>query len=212
MIKFQNESTVIVMRKIEKILTLAEDNNGLIKTSKIVKMGIRKELLRTLVDRDQLVKVKRGVYKLSADSIDDYEIIQMMEPKAIFSYDSALYLLKLSDRIPEKIHMTVCYDANVSMTKKKYPELVFHYVKPDFYSLGKIEIQTAFGAKICSYNAERTVLDIIKDRGKMDTQIFTDALKMYFNSNNKNILQLGKYAKKMGLESKLRIYTEVMLE
>lgn len=200
------------MNQKEKILTLAEDNNGLIKTSRVVDMGIRKELLRTLVDQGRLVKVKRGVYMISEDSIDDYEIIQMMEPKAIFSYDSALYLLKLSNQVPEKIHMTVCYDANVSITKEKYPNLVLHYVKPELLSMGKIEIQTAFGATIYSYNAERTVLDIIKNREKMDTQIFTDALKMYFNSSNKNIFQLGKYAKIMGLESKLRIYTEVLLE
>lgn len=200
------------MNQKENILTIAENNKGLIQTSKIVNMGIRKELLRTLVDQGRLVRAKRGVYMLSEDSIDDYEIIQMMEPKAIFSYDSALYLLKLSNRVPEKIHMTVSYDANVSVTKEKYPELVFHYVKPELLSMGKIEIQTVFGSTIHSYDAERTVLDIIKDRGKIDTQIFTDALKMYFNSSNKSILQLGKYAKKMGLEAKLRIYTEVLLE
>lgn len=200
------------MNQKDKILGLAKDNNGLIQTSTVVAMGIRKELLRMLVDQGKLAKAKRGVYLLSADSIDDYEIIQMMEPKAIFSYDSALYLLKLSNRVPERIHMTVCYDANVSITKEKYPELVFHYVKPELLSTGKIEIQTAFGATINSYNAERTVLDIIKNREKMDAQIFTDALKMYFNSSNKNILQLSKYAKKMGLESKLKIYTEVLLE
>jgi len=200
------------MNQKEQILSLAKDNNGIIYTRRIVDLGIRKECLRELVDQGKLVKAKRGVYMLSADSIDDYKIIQMMEPKAIFSYDSALYLLKLSNRVPEKIHMTVCYDANVSVTKDKYPEIIFHYVKPDLFSLGKIEIQTAFGASISSYNAERTILDIIKDREKMDSQIFTDALKMYFDDSSKNILQLGKYSKKMRLDSKLRFYTEVLLK
>lgn len=200
------------MNQKEQIMALAKDTNDIIFTKQIVDLGIRKECLRELVNQGKLVKAKRGVYMLSADSIDDYEIIQMMEPKALFSYDSALYLLKLSNRVPEKIHMTVCYDANVSVTKDKYPEIIFHYVKSDLLGLGETEIKTAFGASISSYNAERTILDIIKDREKMDSQIFTDALKMYFDSSSKNILQLGKYAKKMGLESKLRIYTEVLLK
>lgn len=196
----------------EKILEMTNENGGMIKTSQIVSLGIRKEIIRIMVDQGKLVNVKRGIYMLPENSIDDYEIIQLMEPKAIFSYDSALFLLKLSNRVPEKIHMTVSYDSNVSITKGRYTELKFHYVKPELLNLGKIEIKTSFGALIYSYDSERTILDIIKDREKMDSQIFTDALKMYFESEGKNILQLGKYAKKMKLESKLRFYTEVLLE
>ena len=45
----------------------------------------------------------------------------------------------------------------------------------------------------------------------MDVQVFQYAMKQYMVSNKKNLNHLGEYAKNLGIESQLRIYTEVML-
>ena len=195
----------------ERILKLVHENNGKIQTNQIVEQGFRKEALRDLVIEGKLVNVCRGLYMLPETSADEYEVCQLKIPKGIFSYDSALYLHKLSNRVPQLLHMTISYDYKVTGVREKNSNVVFHYVSPDILALGKTTVNTAFGAEVISYDPERTILDIIKDKEKMDSQTFTDALKFYFEGNNKNLLKLAKYAKTMGLSQNLTVYTEVLL-
>ena len=61
------------------------------------------------------------------------------------------------------------------------------------------------------YDKERTILDIIKDKDRIDTQVFSEAIKSYFTGKEKNLLKLSKYAVKMNMEQALKLYTEVLL-
>ena len=49
------------------------------------------------------------------------------------------------------------------------------------------------------YEKERTILDIIKDKDRIDTQVFSESIKSYFASKEKNLLNLSKYAGKMNM-------------
>lgn len=44
----------------------------------------------------------------------------------------------------------------------------------------------------------------------MDKQIFTDAIKRYFKSNNKNLRLLIKYSRLFKIEYEIRKYMEVL--
>lgn len=199
------------MNQKDEILKLAYENNGIILTKHVVEKNIRKEALRELVLGGNLVRVRRGLYMLPETDVDDYAIFQMKVPKGIFSYDSALYLHQLTNRVPQRFHMTICYDYRVTGVREKNSNVIFHYVKPAVLELGKMKVKTAFGGQVFSYDPERTVLDIIKGKNKMDSQTFTDALKFYFEGKNKNLLKLAQYAKVMGLSKNLAVYTEVLL-
>ena len=72
-------------------------------------------------------------------------------------------------------------------------------------------MRTDFGNPVCAYDMDRTLCDIIKNKASMDVQVFQYAMKQYMVSNKKNLNHLGEYAKNLGIESQLRIYTEVML-
>lgn len=61
------------------------------------------------------------------------------------------------------------------------------------------------------YEKERTILDIIKDKDRIDTQVFSESIKSYFASKEKNLLKLSKYAGKMNMEKSLKRYTDVLL-
>src|SRR5665647_2771041 len=201
----------MAMNQKDEILKLVYENNGKIQTKLVVEQNLRKEALQELVFEGKLVRVCRGLYMLPETSVDEYEVCQLKIPKGIFSYDSALYLHKLSNRVPQLLHMTISYDYKVTGVREKNSNVVFHYVSPDILALGKTTVNTAFGSQVISYDPERTILDIIKDKDKMDSQTFTDALKFYFEGNNKNLLKLAKYAKAMGLSQNLAVYSEVLL-
>lgn len=60
------------------------------------------------------------------------------------------------------------------------------------------------------YDKERTLLDIIRDKDRIGTQVFSEMIKSYFTSTDKNLLKLSKYAIQMNIEQILKQYTEVL--
>jgi len=52
---------------------------------------------------------------------------------------------------------------------------------------------------------------MIKDKKNVDMQLFSDAVKFYFDSNEKDYRRLFKYARLLGIEDRVHTYTEVFL-
>ncbi len=197
------------MNDIEKITKIASENNGIIKTKEVVDYGIRKEKLKKLCESGFLVKIKRGMYTLTSQDVDEYYEFQQKYPTGIFSYGTALYFLGLSNRVPNIVSYTVIQGSNVS--KRKSDENVkYHYVQREVFEIGKITIKSPQGAEITIYDRERTICDIIKNHKKMDIQIYNDALNGYFRGGNKNIRKLIKYGRIFGVEEKIMRYMEVL--
>ncbi len=107
--------------------------------------------------------------------------------------------------------MTVMVGDNVSRVSKVKDNINFKYVNKDQFSVGKVEQLSPFGHLIITYDKERTVLDIIRDKKRVDAQVFREVIRSYFFSNDINLLKLSKYAVELDMEDELRQYTEVML-
>lgn len=58
---------------------------------------------------------------------------------------------------------------------------------------------------------DRTLCDIIKNKKKMDIQVFQTAVREYMKSNRKNLPNLINYARILKIEDTVRTYTEVLL-
>ena len=107
--------------------------------------------------------------------------------------------------------MSVKLGDNVSRVKSVRDNIIFKYVKKDYDDIGKITITSPFGREISVYDKEKTILDIIKDKDRIDAQVFSEAMKSYFTGKEKNLLKLFKYAVKMNMEQALNLYTKVLL-
>jgi len=75
-------------------------------------------------------------------------------------------------------------------------------MKTAVLTLGKINVQSPQGKPIHIYNAERTLCDMIKDKKNVDIQLFSDAIKFYFDSKERDFRRLFKYARLLGIEDK----------
>ena len=75
--------------------------------------------------------------------------------------------------------------------------------------MGLKKTVTPFGLEVNVYDTERTVLDIIKKRKKIDYQVYIQFLKDFFKSNT-NFRKILKYAKLMNMEQKIRNYIELL--
>lgn len=192
-----------------KILKIVEKNNGYVTTKEVVKNGINKTFLTNLVKNGTLVRISRGYYGLPNYIEDEYYKIASKSKNARFSMATALYLHNLSDRTPLVYNITLPFGYSGVLQKEK--KVILNFVKRELLDLGVIEMTSPFGMKIKVYDIERTICDIIKNKNKIDAEIFSKALKDYTKSKNKNLSKLTKYARAMNIEKKVSEYMEVLL-
>lgn len=192
-----------------KIKKIADENNGFIKTSTVESAGISRPMLRKYVADGKLEQIRKGLYILADDLADEFALIQIQSTKAVFSYGTALYLLGLSDRTPHIFDISVPQGTNISRLKRDNQNIRCHYVQPDVYDVGITEITSPQGAIVRIYDKERCICDLIKDKDKVDIQIYTQAIKDYFKAKADR-RKLLKYSKALGVEEKVRTYMEVL--
>ncbi len=197
------------MTKAEKIISMAEANNGYITTKEVRCANINSAELTKLVKQNMLERISRGYYCITNSFCDDFYKYQLKSKHCIFSHATALYFYDLSDRTPLYFDMTVPVGYNGSLSKNK--NVVLHYVKKENLELGLTFVESPFGMKLKTYDIERTICDIIKSKSKMDIEIFTKALQRYSRLKNKDLYKLMKYAKKLNIEKKVRAYMEILL-
>lgn len=193
----------------DKILKIIEKNNGYITTKEAVENEINKMFLTNLVKKGTLVRLSRGYYGLPDYIEDEYYKIASKSKNVRFSLTTALYLHNLSDRTPLVYNITLPFGYSGILQKEK--NVMITSVKRELLDLGMIEMTSPFGMKIKVYDVERTICDIIKNKNKMDAEIFSKALKEYAKSKNKNLSKLTKYARAMNIEKKVSEYMEVLL-
>lgn len=199
----------MTMNFYDEILDLIKKNNGYVTTSEIVSEGINTAFLTKMVKRGDIIRISRGYYGLPQYVQDDYYRIISKSKNARFSLATALYLHNLSDRNPLVYNVTVPIGYSGALQKEK--SVILTFVKKEWLDLGTIEILSPFGTKVKAYDVERTICDIIKNKSKMDSEIFSKALKLYAKSKAKDLNKLRKYSRIMKIEKKVNEYMEVLL-
>ena len=86
-------------------------------------------------------------------------------------------------------NVTLPFGYSGALQKEK--NVILNFVKRDILDLGAIEMESPFGIKIKVYDVERTICDIIKNKNKIDAEIFSNALKDYAKSKSKNLSKLA---------------------
>ena len=197
------------MLNYEKILELAKENNGVVTTAMVVREGVSRGILKYLSDSGALEKTSRGVYILPDAWEDEFINIASRYKRGIFSLETSLYLCDLTDRTPNRFHMT--FPATYNLTGPKNVGIICSGSKEPYYSLGAVNLKTPGGNEVRGYCAERSLCDILNPRNHTDIQIISDAYKKYVIRKDRNIPLLSEYAHKLHVEDKLRAYLEVLL-
>lgn len=190
----------------EKIYSYFKKNNNYITTKEIEKLGIDRRIIPQLIKNGYIRKVNRGIYMNPNFMEDEYYIIQMRYPSAIFSYNTAFHIMNMTNRTPSEIDIT---SVNGKTIRGNYN---VHYVSEGKYNLGIITVDSPFGNPVKIYNAERTICDMLKSDNEFDLELQNRILNNYFNSKNKNIKLLEEYSKKLGVYEKVNIIIEVMMK
>ena len=193
------------MKYENKILKLFK--NGYLTTKDVTDNNIPRTYLTKLIKEGKIERVSRGVYIKKNILVDEFVILQSKSKYAIYSKTTALYLHGLSNRIPIKYDITVKSGYKGSLQKEKNVNLF--YTKKELLELGATNYKLDSGNIIRVYDLDKTICDIIKNKKKIDAEIFNRAIREYFYSKNKNTLKLYEYAKKMNIYNKVRDIFEV---
>lgn len=197
------------MNQTSKIIDIINNNGGYITIKELEKNNINRYYLSILSKEGKIVRISRGFYSLKNGFADNFYIMLSKSKRSVFSDATALYLHDLSDRNPSIYDITIPYGYGNSYKDEKNVNL--HYVKKELLDLGVIEMESPFGMKVRVYDVERTICDIIKNRNRMDSEIFTRALQKYSKLKSKDLNKLMRYAKQLKIDKKVREYMEVLI-
>lgn len=193
------------MNNFEKIKFLFKKNNGILYVKELEENNIHRQYLKILEEKGEAIRVIKGLYVTPDKDLNEFFIMAQKYKTGIFSHNTALYFYKLTDRTPINLDMT--FPSNVRINNDF---LQPHYIKKEMHSLGETLLDLEDGTTIKIYDLERTICDIIRDRNKIDSQIFNNAMKEYFKLKNRNLNLLYKYAKKLKIDKILKNYMEVL--
>ncbi|OFO63033.1 abortive infection protein [Peptoniphilus sp. HMSC075B08] len=193
----------------DKIREIIKQNNGIITAKEVSYNKIDSWYLTNMVQKGELERVARGVYfDSNFENYDELYFFQLQNKACIYSYQTALYLHKLTDRLPFTNEVTVKQGYNAWRIKDY---TIVHQVKKEWYEFGKTEIKTDMGNPVYAYDMERTICDLVRDRKNQDTEIFSKAWNLYIKKNSKNIWKLRKYAKEFGIAQQIEEILEVIV-
>ena len=158
-----------------------------------------------LVGKLENLKVAYGIYIDNNLIEDEFYILQKRFSNIIFSYNTACYLLNLSDRAPYKIDVTTLNHNNIS------ENLEIHYVAKDKFDIGIIEIESPYSNPIKIYNAERCICDILKSPYSVELEVYNKIINNYFKQKNKDLSTLEEYSKIFNVYEKFEHIMEVLI-
>ena len=116
-------------KKLEEFL---KNHNGYISTSEIESIGFSKMQIPKLIQEGIIRKVAHGLYIDNNFIEDEFYILQKRFSKIVFSYNTACYLLNLSDRAPYKLDVTTIKDHKIR------ENVNIHYVNENKFNIGII--------------------------------------------------------------------------
>ena len=190
----------------EKIIEFLKVNHGYITTSDFLNLKIKKPTIQNFIKQGIIEKVSYGLYMDSTLLKDEYFILQRKYPSAIFSHNTALYILNLTNRTPMELEITV------PRNKRVRGEYIVHHVTKNYYDIGIVDAVSPHNNPIKIYNAERCICDILRTEEVFDLELQNRILDYYFNSRDKDIDRLLEYAEIFNIYDKVNTIVEVMMK
>ena len=194
------------MNNEEKIKMLFKNNNGYIRTNDLLNIGISKPIIQSFIEKGLIERVSHGIYMDAKLFKDEYYILQKRYPFVIFSYNTALDILNLTNRTSLNI------DVTIPRGKTIRGDYNIHYVTDKYYKLGIIEKVSPLGNPVRIYNAERCICDMLRSEDEFELELQNRVLNYYWNSKDKNIDLLLEYAKVFNIYDKVNTIVEVMMK
>lgn len=186
------------------LLDMMVQNNGYLHIRQLEKYGIDRIQLYPTIKRMELKKVARGVYCIKSMKPDLMYLTCLRNKEVILSHESAAFLCSLLSKEPERVSVTVAHSYNTKHLEDKW--VTCYQIDRERLGIGKKEIIDCYGNPVCTYDAERVICDLVREReykkhsGNVLIQeiINTYFSKEYIGKNTENLLEYAKRFRILG--------------
>ena len=193
-----------------KLDKLMETGDGSISRKDALANGVPPATFARYVRLNQLVKIRRGVYAKTEGAVDDLYQFQRRYPKIVYSGITALYLLGLTDRIPDLMEFTVVKGYRVRKESVGSQAICHIENNAELFGMGNVNSKTIFGNTVTCFSKEKMVVEMIRKRDEYDSELFLKALKTFLKGTDKHMDFLFEYARMRKIEEKAYRILEVM--
>lgn len=169
---------------------------GIFKAKDAIEAGIHSRDLYALRDKGVLTELSRGVFRLAAAETSPYldlVAVSHRSPRGAICLNSALSFWDLTDEIPAEVHLAVPRGSH--RPEIDYPPVRVHVFAADTFELGREKVSLESGEEISIYSPERSVVDAMRLRSQVGTDVAYEALKRYLRrpgASPGNLLQLAR--------------------
>ncbi len=194
----------------EKAIEIFNKNNGILATAQALKQGIHCRTLYKLRDEGKIIKIARGLYRLSGMpelSAPDLVTIALKIPKGVICLISALSFHEITTHIPHKVN--VALRRKTITPRLKYPPIDVVRFSGKAFEEG-IEKHKVDGIEIKVYSVAKTIADCFKFRNKIGLDVAIEALKLALTRKKSTRKEIFKYANICGVEKIIRPYMEAI--
>ena len=208
------QKVVIIMKKqkyFNKIEKIFKENQGYARTKDIVNAGIHKHYLYELVEKGEISKIKRGLYRWNDYEIDSlHQLVEVNKivPKGVICLLSALSYYELTTYNPWEYYIAIHRD-EFKPKLPDYPPINIFYFADKQYNTG-IEKVSIEGNTVKIYNLEKTICDCVRFRNKIGKDVVKEAINEYLRRKEKDIDKLLDYARITGVYNIVKKYLEVL--
>jgi predicted transcriptional regulator of viral defense system len=195
----------------EKAFKIFTDNNGILKTSQAIALGIAPRTLYAMRDAGLIRRISRGLYQLADQEPfrnPDLVNVALRIPRAVVCLISALNVYGLTSHIPHKVYIALPQAAE--KPRIDFPPLDIIWLSEKSYNAGIIA-QQVDSVPINIYSREKTIADCFKFRKKIGIDTALEALKEYIKSPDRQVDQLLHYARINRVENLISRYLEALL-
>ncbi len=159
---------------------IALRSGGVLGTKDAIEAGVHRRDLYALRDEGFLVEISRGLYRLAdAEATPHLDLIAVSRrsPRGAICLNSALSFWDLTDEIPAEVHLAVPRGSRPPSID--YPPTYVHVFAAHTFHLGREQVRLDSGEEIYVYSPERSVVDAMRLRSQVGTDVAYEALRRY---------------------------------
>ncbi|KJK48050.1 hypothetical protein UK23_18175 [Lentzea aerocolonigenes] len=163
-------------------------------------------------DEGELLELSRGVFRKAdapAPTWPDLLAVSMRAPLAVVCCVSSAEVHDLTDEIPREIQIAV--QRGQRPPRIDYPPTeVFRFGATTFH-LGLTEVEAAPGETVRIYDPERTVVDLMRLRGRLGEPLALSALRRYLLRRGARPGQVLAFARELGVLGPVRAAVDAVI-
>ena len=165
-------------RDVQSALETFREHGGVMRTNQALMRGIHPAALYRLVEDGQLMRLARGLYRLTSAhefSNPDLAVVAAKAPEAVVCLISALAFHGITTQVPRVVHLAVPRGRYAGLRLLTPPVKIYRFDVPTFGQ--GIEVHAINRIPVRIYSAARTLVDCFKYRNKLGLDVAIEALR-----------------------------------